>query len=289
MIQELNEYVYLMDKYPHVAFNLKSDRPRSDGFFPKSNTPEFGFRHLVILEPCNEIPEQWNIETLKQYKSSVTWNSKFFNLHKNETNLSLIKGCTFFNNHYQLEKFLPYDEKIKGVCFINKIYDTPNDAGTIIYMREKVLNELAIEPYLVKHVYSLLPWGGNYYQGPTLVVQPSHIETLKVINKYLFRVCFESLYHPIWSWDFMTERMFDCFKSKTIPIYLGCYNIEEHVPKELFIDFRDFNLDAKALSDYLISFPKNKYIEMTEAAYEWNKINRIGSTEDLEKILCTLP
>jgi hypothetical protein len=166
---------------------------------------------------------------------------------------------------------------------VNKNYKTGME-GDIVYMREQSIKGLNVSPHLVKHVYSPTPWCEELYQGPC-GNRPSHIDLLGLLNLYLFRICFESTYHPMWSWDFMTERMFDCFKTKTVPIYLGCYNIEQHVPKELFIDFRDFGFDIKALADYLISFPKDKYIEMTEAAYKWVKTCRIGSVEDLENLL----
>ena len=80
----------------------------------------------------------------------------------------------------------------------------------------------------------------------------------------------------------MTERMFNCFKAKTIPIYIGCYNIEEHVPKDLFIDFREFKDNPHKLAEHLKSFDKSKWEDMTERAFEWNKANRIGNVEDLE-------
>jgi len=283
----MDEYSYLMAKYPNVAFNLKPDRPYSDGTKPPLNDVEHGFKHLVMLEPRNMIPKQWDVNIIKQFDSCITYNSKFYEMYKDVLKLFLIKGCTFFNNYYELDTFPTYEEKKVGVCFINKVYPC-NEEGCVIYLREKVLMELQVEPHLIKHVWSPVWWGGEYYQGPTEFYKPSHINILSLISKYRFRVCFESIYHPLWSWDFITERMFDCFKAKTVPIYFGCYNIEEHVPKDFFIDYRDFDFDNKALSDFLVSFPKSRYIEMTEAAYEWNKTCDIGRVEDLENILCTL-
>jgi len=282
-----DEWVYLINKYRHVAFNLKPDRPRLDGFFPKMNLPTFGFRHLLQLEPFNEIPEQWDSEILSQFDSVITWNSKFFLENKHRLNLNLIQGCTFFNNFYEATELVSYDNKINGICCINKLYTKPdNRGGHIVPKRKEVMENLTIEP-MVKHVFAPSPWGGSLYQGPTDVYKPGHQTLLNLISKYKFRLCFESLYHEYWSWDFMTDRMFDCFKAKTVPIYWGCYNIEQHVPKELFIDYRDFK-DIDELSKYLLSFSREQYIRMTEDAFEWNKTNRIGSVEDLEKILVQL-
>ena len=277
-----DEFYYLIKKYPQVAFNLRRDRPDPLGRKGTANSKEFGFNHLVILEPYITIPEQWDVNVVSQFDSIVTYNRKFAEMCKGKVKTSVISGCTFMNNRYDLDSFVPYEEKIKGVCCINSMYHTGKE-GDIVYLRERVMQSLNIEPYLVKHIYGPKPWGGKYYQGPG-GGRPSHIDALRLMNLYLFRLCFESTYHPMWNWDFMTERLLDCFKTKTVPIYFGCYNIEQHVPKALFIDFRDFKSDME-LSEYLLSFPKNKYIEMTEAAYEWVKTSKLGSVEDLEIIL----
>ena len=39
---------------------------------------------------------------------------------------------------------------------------------------------------------------------------------------------------------YMTEKIWDSFKAKTVPVYWGASNIEEYVPKNCFIDYRDF-------------------------------------------------
>ena len=79
---------------------------------------------------------------------------------------------------------------------------------------------------------------------------------------------------------------------------MGAYDIEKYVPKDLFIDFRDFYVENKdiekqslfsntkydELAEYLIKFPKEKYIEMTEKAFEWEKTRKFGSLKVLENI-----
>jgi hypothetical protein len=272
-----DEWYYLAEKYPQVAFN---HRWGSRYFWPQD-----GYRHLLCAEPYIELPENWDFNIIRQYDTYITFSRKMYERHKHEMNIKLMRGCVGCNGYYELDNFLSYDEKKKGVLFLNKLGGTGRE-GDIYYMRKKVLDELRIEP-MVKHVFAREPWGGDHYQG-SLPFYHSHYENLKKINEYLFCVCFESTYHPFWSYDFITERMFNCFKSKTVPIYFGCYNIEDWVPSNLYIDYREFNFDNTKLSEYLLNFPKQKYVEMTEAAYEWNKTNRIGNIQDLEEILCGL-
>jgi hypothetical protein len=38
----------------------------------------------------------------------------------------------------------------------------------------------------------------------------------------------------------VTEKIFDCFAAGTIPIYWGASNVEDYIPKDCFIDRRNF-------------------------------------------------
>jgi alpha(1,3/1,4) fucosyltransferase len=58
----------------------------------------------------------------------------------------------------------------------------------------------------------------------------------KTLSGYKFAIAFENCIVP----GFITERIFDCFYSGTIPVYLGAPDITDYVPKECFIDMRDF-------------------------------------------------
>lgn len=57
------------------------------------------------------------------------------------------------------------------------------------------------------------------------------------LSKYKYCICFENDTTP----GDVTEKIFDCFFCGTIPIYFGASNIETLIPKETFIDMRDFN------------------------------------------------
>ncbi len=39
---------------------------------------------------------------------------------------------------------------------------------------------------------------------------------------------------------YITEKIWDSFKARSIPIYWGASNIEEYIPINTFIDFRKF-------------------------------------------------
>jgi hypothetical protein len=273
-----DEWLYLIEKYPHVAFNYQN-------FNGSLNSRERGFRFLYIAEPYIGMPPQWTYDVIKQYDGVITYNSKFYNDYKDRLNMRLVSGCLSCNAYYHLDDFKSYDERIPGACILNRVYNTGKE-GDIVMLRVEIADNLD----LPVHVWSHVRWGGAKFKGKVpSPIHYGHINHLRKINEYRFCICFESSYHEYWSWDFITERMFNCFKAKTVPIYIGCYNIEQHVPKELFIDFREFyhprRRDYRKLSQHLVSFPKNQWEDMTEKAFEWNKTNRIGNVEDIETVI----
>ncbi len=135
--------------------------------------------------------------------------------------------------------------------------------------------------------YGRVPYCNQYYGG---VIGATEIETipsskakLERMNTFKFNICLENCYNEMWSWDYITEKLFDCFKAKCIPIYKGAYNIEKLIPEDLYIDFRKY--DYAELNTLLAEFPKQRFIDMTEKAFEWNKTCRLGSMEDLRELL----
>jgi hypothetical protein len=57
------------------------------------------------------------------------------------------------------------------------------------------------------------------------------------LGRYIFALCFENSILE----GYVTEKIFDCFYSGTVPIYWGAPDIERYVPPECFIDMRRFN------------------------------------------------
>lgn len=77
-----------------------------------------------------------------------------------------------------------------------------------------------------------------------------------VQSGYRFTLCFENSRDYIGD---ITEKPFDAFASGTVPVYLGAPNIADYIPKECFIDFRDFP-SVEELARYLSA--------MTEAEFD---------------------
>ncbi len=66
--------------------------------------------------------------------------------------------------------------------------------------------------------------------------------------------------------DYITEKIFHGFQSRNIVIYLRPPNIDKYIPKECYLDLRDFltadgNLDTKKLNQKLNSIDEAQYNE----------------------------
>jgi hypothetical protein len=87
---------------------------------------------------------------------------------------------------------------------------------------------------------------------------------LKMMNQFKFNICFENCEFP----GYVTEKIFDSLLSGSIPVYYGAPNIEEFIPKETFIDYRQLG-SPEELDKYLSSLTEKEGTEMINAAWDF--------------------
>lgn len=276
------------NKYDEVTEFLKSN----PGIVFNDDQRKRDKKHIIyLLESFNIKSSNYDWGLLKDYKAIITWNKKIHDTRKDKFNIYLINGFTLFNmDHFgYMDSYESYDHKINGVSLICKYRDSVIDFD-ISKNRLDVLLQINKTKKIITDYYGTTPYPNIHYKGPignfgTNETFPSSIEKLKILNKYKFNLCFENCYHELWSWDYITEKIFDCFRAKTIPIYWGCYNIEDHIPKDLFIDFRDFKSNIPKLVEYLLSISKEEYNERTERAFRFEQTCQYGKVEHLQNLL----
>jgi len=94
------------------------------------------------------------------------------------------------------------------------------------------------------------------------------IELLNVFNKYKFVICFENSYAN----GYITEKIFNCFYGKTIPIYKGSEKITDYINKNSFIDGRgNFIEEVKRIKDDENLY--NSYINTNKISDNYNNEN----------------
>ena len=267
----MSEYLKIVSEYPNICFSHSSQNNMDHSFF--------------ALECANIIPSNYDENQVRGYKKYYTWNGKVFeDFLKKGINAVKIPNFPFFDNYFYLEKSLNFEERIGDVSLVCRYRDKQGCDYDIAHERVEVFEQIE---GLEKHTYGKIPYCGDNYKGvigkQTTETYPSSLEKLVVLNKYKFNLCFENAYHEFWSWDYITEKITDCFRAQTIPIYKGCFNIEERIPKDLYIDYREFK-NGKELSEHLKSIDEKTFNEMTASALQWEKETKLGDIKELKEV-----
>lgn len=82
---------------------------------------------------------------------------------------------------------------------------------------------------------------------------------LHTLSKYKFNLCFENCVAD----GYISEKIIDCLKAHTIPIYLGTPNIDKYFPKDCYIDFREFK-NYQALLKFIKDMDQQTYEHYVE-------------------------
>ena len=165
-------------------------------------------------------------------------------------------------NVNMLRERYPLEGRMRGISMIlgNKTSKVPCE----IYSRRKPAMDWFFEhSMLVFDAYGRPPFMGLNYRGD---LRPD--EKLEVMAGYRWNLCMENVHDPFWSAGYMTERVPQCFESRTVPIYLGCHDVERRVPPETFVDLRRFKT-WKELDDFLTSRTDAEHVMQVDAIDAW--------------------
>lgn len=76
----------------------------------------------------------------------------------------------------------------------------------------------------------------------------------KILSKFKFCLCFENCEIA----GNISEKIFDCFKARCVPVYLGAPNITDFISEKCFIDFRRFK-NYEDLAEFLNTMDEKTY------------------------------
>ena len=238
-----------------------------------------GFNILIALESIAVLPQTYSKGYLKNFDLIFTWNPDIINntniLPLNFTfNLDTVEFisfdnkkkflCNFSANKLSNHKDELYSERLKFIEFFEKNYPDKfdlfgygwNKAYKYPYVYEifkflnknKILRGFSKVLINIRLFNKLLFTKYSVYRGPV-------ISKVEILKNYKFSLCFENIKD---SEGFITEKIFDCFISGVIPIYLGPKNISNIIPNNTFIDMRNFS-SYEELYNYLNKIGKEEY------------------------------
>lgn len=172
------------------------------------------------------------------------------NLRMKENLCILIAGNKSVNHPLEL-----YSKRVEAIRWFEKNY--PNDFNLYgvgwdkyRFTGPKIIRALNRVPYFPQIFAKIINENYLSYKGM--------IDNKKeVMEKYKFSICYENAKDIP---GYITEKIFDSFFAGCVPIYWGANNVTEHIPKECFIDKRDFSSYEK-LYNFIKNIPDETYKE----------------------------
>jgi hypothetical protein len=212
-------------------------------FFSKAKIDQLprGNRILVMWEPPSVLLEMYSEEILSLFDKVYTWND------------DLVDGKKFFKMNYNvlrpMEEKLPSFEERKLLCMVASNLKFNNFEEELYSTRRKIARFFEDYPEGTFDLYGRL-WEGYRHAKGTI---PNKLDKLK---EYKFNICFENTKQP----GYITEKIFDCFVTGTVPIYYGATNVDKYIPKGCYIDYRQFK-NEKEMLEYIQKMSKEEYEE----------------------------
>ena len=200
----------------------------------------FQKRALSIIEPNNVNPSLYFIPFYRnRFHTIFTWDERLLERHSDYHAINVPVGAEpskYASNPFAHVKFR--DKKLLVAVSRNRWSYMPYST-----YRKRV----AAYRYFTEATPSDFDLYGSgwskeefpSYRGGIYEDWDSKVATL---SKYRFALCFENnASQP----GYISEKILDCFCARCVPIYYGSKGIEKRIPRDCFIDLRDFrDLDA---------------------------------------------
>lgn len=230
---------------PEIVYQNKMGEIWNSGQYnPKMKNIGMGLRSItnpqknkdsfLLMEPYCVSSEEYQIEYLENFKYIFTWANKAFENTK-------IKNKIIHFNHPScqekpnpenlLKEWTSWENRKNEIIFIanNK---SSTDSSELYSFRLQLADLLHQHgKYQVKW-YGQIPVDKPYYHGS--------IDNKKdILSQAKFSVCTENCYDENYSWNYFTEKMPEVWFAGCIPIYFGCYNIDQfNFVDHSYIDLR---------------------------------------------------
>lgn len=179
---------------------------------------------LIVWEPPTVDPKLHTPAYYNQFDKVLTWDD------------SMVDGKKFVKMHYSNFEFprdnVPAFEDRHLVCMFIANKQSKHPKELYSYRRR------IVDHYERTNDDSFHLYGPGWEKENLKNYKGAVSDKPKVQSNYKFSYCFENYDNNV---GYITEKIFDCFKTLTIPIYMGASNICDYIPGGCFIDARKFN------------------------------------------------
>jgi hypothetical protein len=196
---------------------------------------------LFLFEPPTTVPKNFKKKNHKYFSKIFTWDD------------SLIDGKKYFKFYYPelqvLKKDIkPFSEK-KLITMIARNKTSKN-------INELYSRRIETIRFFEKALPEDFDFYGEGWDQAGFVTYKGRTGSKEILKNYRFVFCYENTQKIQ---GYITEKIFDSFSFGCVPVYLGAENIGKYIPKNCFIDLREFQNYSE-----LLKFLKN----ISEEEYE---------------------
>jgi hypothetical protein len=140
---------------------------------------------------------------------------------------------------YDLEKYKEFS--VSTICGHKTITENHRIRQKLWYKQDKIK---------IPKQFFISNLGGveNFNNNPTLGEQK------EPMFDSMFHICIENVSKP----NFFTEKLIDCLLCKSIPVYIGCPNIESYFDMDGFVIANSFNEAIEKCNELTEDFYKSK-------------------------------
>jgi len=206
-----------------------------NGNYPIINPSRFKKKILFHFEPPVVIPEIRYLteKILKIYdKIFFTWETGIPEIHHFHTPLPIPDNGVFPDYWANTNRgFLTLIHSNRRTLFRYKELLTERVRTIIFFSQTKDID-------LYGFGWEKPPLFPYWFHKNTIkkVYKGTVEDKYKKLSEYNFAFAFENCELS----GYITDKIFDCFYTGTIPIYLGDPDVEKYIPKDCFVDMRDF-------------------------------------------------
>jgi len=197
----------------------------------------------------------WSDELIKENQSKYIKINYSYDIPKgiNKNIESKSELCCIISGNKKVSfKNELYSERLKAIEWFEKNHIEDFDLygmgwDEVAFTKNRYINYLLRRSGLLRNFFAT---NRPSYKGKVERKKP-------ILEKYKFSICYENARDIP---GYITEKIFDSFFAGCVPIYWGANNITEHIPKECFIDKREFDSYEK-LYIYMKNMNDQKYME----------------------------
>lgn len=196
-------------------------------------------RILFLWEPSSTVPNNNNLDYHNYFSKIYTWDD------------DLVDNQTYFKFYYPVlrpmiapKKFST--KKLSTMISCNKTSSHPDELYS---------ERLKVIEYFEGHKEGCFDLYGKWWPEWFRNYHGQVVTKSDVLQNYKFSFAYENTRDIP---GYITEKIFDCFYAGTVPIYWGASNVETYIPKNCFIDRKDFPTQND-LVNYLLAMDEPHY------------------------------